>query len=282
MTGGYDELRMWAEMFADIDQEYTRQSNRVGVNGDGEIVRPLNVDAGPYIVHLQALKALRHQIGLDLVRCYRKTVPPSVIAWQRAEKGVGEHLMARLLGHLGPVDVATPKAWADNQAFDPSKPSSRTDNPKRVLIDQEPYRRSVSQLWAYCGVGDPTRKKRTGMSQEDAFKLGNPRLRTILWLIVDHVCMEPGRDIKELMASEDFGLGWVSDAKRRYRRIYEERRAETVKREHAGPCVRCGPSGKPAPDGSPWSKGHQHADALRIVGKEILRDLWLAAEATGG
>jgi hypothetical protein len=255
MTGGYDELRMWAEMFADIDQEYTRQSNRVGVNGDGEIVRPLNVDAGPYIVHLQALKALRHQIGLDLVRCYRKTVPPAVIAWQQAEKGVGEHLMARLLGHLGPVDVATPKAWADNQAFDPSKPSSRTDNPKRVLIDQEPYRRTVSQLWAYCGVGDPTRKKRTGMSQEDAFKLGNPTAKMLLWNLAVACVRSTGH----------------------YREVYDKRRFATTDREHAAPCVRCGPSGHPAETGSPWSKGHQHADALRIVGKEILRDLWLAA-----
>ncbi len=46
---------------------------------------------------------------------------------------------------------------------------------------------------------------------------------------------------------------------------------------HTVECVRCGPSGKPAQPGSPWSKGHQHAHALRVVGKEILRDLWVVS-----
>ena len=31
--------------------------------------------------------------------------------------------------------------------------------------------------------------------------------------------------------------------------------------------------------GSPWSKGHIHAHALRIVGKELLRDMWLVRRA---
>lgn len=32
--------------------------------------------------------------------------------------------------------------------------------------------------------------------------------------------------------------------------------------------------GKPAQPGTPWNPGHQHAHALRVTGKEILRDLW--------
>jgi len=43
------------------------------------------------------------------------------------------------------------------------------------------------------------------------------------------------------------------------------------------PCVRCGPSGKPALPGSDWSAGHRHADALRVTAKEILKGLWLAS-----
>ena len=63
----------------------------------------------------------------------------------------------------------------------------------------------------------------------------------------------------------------------RWRDVYDARRAVTTERLHAAPCVRCGPSGKSASTGSPWSLGHQHADALRIVSKEILKDLWRAA-----
>ena len=43
-------------------------------------------------------------------------------------------------------------------------------------------------------------------------------------------------------------------------------------------CKRCGPSGRPALPGSPWSDAHRHADALRVTGKEFLRLLWREAE----
>lgn len=42
-----------------------------------------------------------------------------------------------------------------------------------------------------------------------------------------------------------------------------------------GDDVRCGPAGKPAPEGSPLSDGHKHARAIRITAKAILRDLWI-------
>lgn len=34
-----------------------------------------------------------------------------------------------------------------------------------------------------------------------------------------------------------------------------------------------------AAPGSPWSDAHRHADALRIVGKRFLIDLWVASRA---
>lgn len=62
-----------------------------------------------------------------------------------------------------------------------------------------------------------------------------------------------------------------------YRDVYEDARERYGDRVHAVECVRCGPSGKPALVGSPWSAAHQHAASLRLVGKELLRDLWIAA-----
>jgi hypothetical protein len=61
------------------------------------------------------------------------------------------------------------------------------------------------------------------------------------------------------------------------RETYDKRKAATEGRVHATECVRCGPSGKPAQAGSPWSDAHRHADALRIVSKELLKQLWRAA-----
>jgi hypothetical protein len=63
-------------------------------------------------------------------------------------------------------------------------------------------------------------------------------------------------------------------AKGYYRTVYEAARENAAEKVHGTDCVRCGPSGKPALAGTPWSAAHQHAHGLRIVGKEILRDMW--------
>jgi hypothetical protein len=61
-----------------------------------------------------------------------------------------------------------------------------------------------------------------------------------------------------------------------YRGLYDRRKAATADRIHRVPCPQCDGKGATA-DGTPWRDGHRHADALRIVAKAILRDLWLAA-----
>ncbi len=63
----------------------------------------------------------------------------------------------------------------------------------------------------------------------------------------------------------------------KYGQVYLDARERLATRTHGSECKRCGPGGKPALPGSPLSKGHQYPAALRKVGKEILRDLWLAA-----
>ncbi len=62
-----------------------------------------------------------------------------------------------------------------------------------------------------------------------------------------------------------------------YRVVYDDGRIKYAEAVHAVPCVRCGPAGKPAPEGSPLSEGHKGARAVRLVSKAILRDLWIAA-----
>lgn len=109
--------------------------------------------------------------------------------------------------------------------------------------------RLVSELWQYTGHGDPARsRRRKGQHVEYS-----PTAKTRTWLVAV-ACMKQH-------ASP-------------YRVVYEKRKANTEGRLHATPCIRCGPSGSPAPADSPWSDGHRHADALRVTGKAILRDLW--------
>ena len=185
---------------------------------------------------VDAIKALEHQGELQLNRLMRKH---PLGPWVKAQRGIGEKQAARLLGIIGDPYI-----------------NAATGQP-----------RTVSQLWAYCGLHTlPAR--------------------------------HPGSDTQMSLAGGEYNVAarrrkgekanWSDDAKKRawliavscmkaggpYRDVYDTRKAATEGRVHAAECVRCGPAGKPAQIGSPWSDGHRHADALRITSKAILRDLW--------
>jgi transposase len=146
----------------------------------------------------EATAALLHAEGLaqrELIRLWRQH---HLAPWAKSIRGVGEKSMARLIAEIG----------------DPS------DRP------------NVAKLWSYCGL-NPERKRRKGMSQEDALACGNPRARKQLWLIATRMLMSGNRD------------------------IYDARREATAARE--------------------WTDGHKHNDALRIVAKEFVKQLWIAS-----
>jgi hypothetical protein len=109
--------------------------------------------------------------------------------------------------------------------------------------------RRVSDLWSYCGVGDASKQIRK--RGERANWSATAKFRS--WLIAQKCMM--------ILSSP-------------YRPLYEQARAHYAEAVHEQPCVRCGPSGKPAPAGSPLSLAHQHARGIRAVQKELLKDLW--------
>ncbi len=231
----YKELRLYAEMFFDVQEFRKAAENKVRSQSvDAKIV------ADKALEHYQQAE---HDMSLQMRRCLRRTAPAPVLTWLKAEKGIGEHLLARLLGAIGDPRVATPYHWEG------------TGKANRILVADESYERTVSQLWSYCGHGDPERKRYAKMDAEDALACGNPTAKMLVWNMATACMKTTGH----------------------YREVYDKRRFVTAERVHASYCVRCGPSGKPAEEGSLWPKAHQHADALRIVGKEILRDLWVVA-----
>lgn len=232
-VGGWLELRIWAEMFDDAQKARIANANRAERGG---------VDPLVYQSHLKALEAAEHQCGLAMRHRLRRVASPQIIEWQKNTKGIGEHLLARLLGHLGHPVWATPHHWEGQ-------------GNKQVLITDPPFERTVGQLWQYCGHGAPARKTK-GMTAAQLAAQGDPSLKMIVHLISE-ACMKT-------MSSP-------------YRLVYEDARITYADKTHTATCVRCGPSGKPAQIGDPWSAGHQHAAALRRVGKEFLRDLWRVA-----
>ncbi|GAA4923889.1 hypothetical protein [Nesterenkonia rhizosphaerae] len=115
--------------------------------------------------------------------------------------------------------------------------------------------RTVSQLWAYCGLHTlpATDQYNVAARRKKGVQANwNDDAKKRVWLIANSILKAGGP----------------------WREVYDRRKAATEGRVHQAECVRCGPSGKPAQPGSPWSDGHRHADALRIMGKELLKGLW--------
>jgi len=207
----YLELRMLAECFEDAQKARISCGLRMG---SGTVAPDF------YVAMEAAQKAVEHLAALELHRCYRRTVDPEIVAWQKAERGVGEHMLSRLFGVIAhPVHTTV----------------HRHEGPEREVVVVGEMDRSVSQLWSYCGHGDPERKRRSGMSQEAALSLGSPRAKMLVHLIAESIVKARGP----------------------LRQVYDDRRYATADRD--------------------WTPMHKHNDALRLLGKAFLKDLWLAA-----
>jgi hypothetical protein len=248
---GWLELRLCADLFdrAQTERISTENIIRTPLNGG-------NIDPAFFNEHINRLTTTEHQAKLMLRRCYKRVVPATIRAWETESTGIGLHLIARLLGRVGAPDTAIVHYWEGAGAT-------------RTLMEEPARPRTIGQLWQLCGHGDPARRITKGMTADQLAAVGNPHCKMVVHLLAESAIKEPGRKIDELLDGTADG-----DASWPYRIVYEHRRLVTVDRVHAGPCVRCGPSGKPALEGTPWSKGHQHGDGLRVVGKELLRDLW--------
>jgi hypothetical protein len=165
--------------------------------------------------------------------------------------GIGEKQCARLLACIGDP------YWNDS-----------TDQP-----------RTLRPLWRFCGLDVVPADAQSSDDSQVVLGVGvaprkqrgqlvtwNPEARQRVWLIAES-CMKNRNSA--------------------YRPVYDAARIKYADAVHGAPCIRCGPKGKPAQAGSPLSNGHQHARGLRLIAKEILRDLWREAkriheEATPG
>ena len=111
--------------------------------------------------------------------------------------------------------------------------------------------RTVSELWAYCGfdVRNGVAPKRMRGQQSNWSEDARKRV----WVIAS--------------AMPKFAGG-------HYEQVYRAAREKYADATHSTECVRCGPSGKPAQPDTDLSDGHKHARAVRIVAKELLKDIW--------
>ena len=231
---------MCADVVDDLEKVKIANENRLrtltmdGENGHGMSSDHPDVKRLADIV--AALSAAEHQAVLNLQRSMRKhPLGPFV----KNSKGIGEKQAARLL-----ASIRDPY-WND--------------------LHERP--RKLRELYRFCGMdvvntsaqhsNDSPLKVGTGVApskQRGERVHWSPDARMRLWLIASKCVM--------------VGHGGP------YRAIYDEGRAKYADAVHTTECKRCGPKGKPALEGSPLSAAHQHARAIRLIAKAILRDLW--------
>lgn len=257
-----------------------RQLTRSVLDSDGE-ERGFGLDeTHPDVENLAALVDLLGQVEHQAVlQLQRKMRAHPLGPWIKTQKGVGDKQAARLLATIG--------------------------DPYWNTLHDRP--RTVSELWAYCGLHTlPAGQGR--VDTQPPYASRKPDLPAGQSCGDTHVVSADGESSpvggdpsQWILDIHPAGAGvaarrrkgqkanWSSAAKSRAyliaesmlragnREVYDRRKTATEGRLHAVECVRCGPKGKPALPGSPWSDGHRHADALRIVSKELLKELWREA-----
>lgn len=239
-----------------------RQATRSTEDADGE-VRGLGLPQdGPEVAAVrsaaESLAKLEHAVILDLQRAMRRH---PLGGWQKQALGVGEKQLARLLAATG--------------------------DPFWNTLHDRP--RTVSELWAYCGLhtlpaGQGIRDDHSSSTSRDQTAVPPP----------DHSGFDAQpRSIRgAARRTKGQRANWSTVAKTRayliaescvkqtrspYRQVYDKRRSVTAGRVHDRPCPQCNGAGHKELEATPWRPGHQHADAMRIVSKAVLRDLWRAA-----
>jgi hypothetical protein len=272
-------LALAADVLDDIERVRTANENRLRQmtrsveDSDGEL-RGFGYDeTHPDVARLAAivemLRKVEHDATLQLQRQLRRH---PLGAWVKATKGVGEKQGARLLAAIGDPYINSAKGTP----------------------------RTVSALWAYCGLHvvpafDPGRTDTQGRNvegrdssgpghhQDDVAQLvlagaapkrrkgeranWSTRAKTKAYLIAEACMKQLSSHCRTGQLTLDGQVVLAGPAVRHtddcacspYRVVYDQRRAHTATSR---------------PD---WTDGHSHNDALRVVSKEILKDLWRAA-----
>ena len=268
-----ETIRTLGRLLDDLERVRIMNSNRIGAlqRSYGEPLPHLLEIANP-------LTQAEHLAELELVRAWRRH---PLAPWAKHVKGLGEKSVARLIAEIGDPSIGSRGHWEvsttspetngshssnDDQSVDASEdekePTGKAPRNRTWVID-EYFDRTVSQLWAYCGVGDPARNRiPRDAIQAEILKRGKPRAKKQMYLIATGLLKSGIRDGSPITP---WGEEYVAA-----RQKYEDR-------IHDRDCPPC--HAKP---GDPWKPGHQHMAALRKVEKELLKEMWKEARRLRG
>lgn len=256
-------MGMLAQQLNDLEGLRKAQANRILIlirkepDKDGELRGFALPEDNPAVRTMSALfdgtAALEHETVLALQKTMRQH---PLGAWQRSQKGVGEKTLARLLAVIG--------------------------DPYIRLDTREP--RTVSQLWAYCGL-------HTLPSSHSV--LGDQRSHAAGALTFEnsHGCHDAQTDSAVLgsfvAAKRRKGVkcNWSTEAKTRAYLISEALVKAGVRKDDDGARYALTEYGQlyidrrnhTAATHPEWTPAHSQNDAMRILSKRLLRNLWRAA-----
>lgn len=227
-------LRVLAATLDDLQQMRIMTGNRIAA------AEREHGDALPHLYEsLEPLLDAEHRAELMLKRVWRRH---PLAPWARTVPGCGEKLIARLIALTGEPSLRAVGHWA------------LTETNRRVWVIERYEERTAGQLLAYCGHGDPARTiHKRGMTQQELFKQGNPSAKVATWKL---------------------GYQFMRTPASPYRNLYLAERHRYANKTHDRACVRCGPPGRPALPGTPWTPNHKHNAAIRNTSHAFLTDLW--------
>lgn len=268
-------LALAADVLDDLERVRIANANRLRIlttteaDEDGE-QRGFGLDEShPDVARLSAivdmLGKVEHDATLNLQRHMRRH---PLHPWAKSMRGVGDKQVARLLAAIGDPYIR-PEIVREDGTVVPSGP------------------RTVSALWAYCGLhvlpaGGPRGSDTHGLSAAGRDRVGG----------------DPGRgegDTQTTAAgvapkrARGQKANWSATAKTKAYLIALSCLKQLVKPctgdAHTDDCA-CSPyrvvydrrrvhTAETHPE---WTDGHSHNDALRVSAKAILRDLWREAK----
>jgi len=249
-------LALAAEVLDDLERVRIANANRLRIlttteaDADGE-QRGFGLDnSHPDVARLAAivdmLGKVEHDATLNLQRHMRRH---PLGPWAKAQRGIGEKQVARLLAAIGDPYIRPEIAREDGTVV-PAGP------------------RTVSALWAYCGLhvlplgGDPSPGAGDTLDPPAGVAPKRARGQRANWstaaktkaYLIALSCLKQ-------LVKPCTGEAHTDDCQcSPYRVTYDQRRAHTAGTR---------------PD---WTDGHSHNDGLRVAAKAILRDLWREAK----
>lgn len=288
MNASYGRLQMAADVLSDLEririmnENRLRQLTRSEEDSDGghrgfglgidqpdvqrlaALVRQMRCDSA-LVADLTGERPGKHAgccLEHEAERNLEKTLAGVPLgAFASTITGLGAKQFGRLLGATGDPYLRT-AVYLDDGSLMPGTGCPRT----------------LSQWHAYCGHGDPERRRRKGMTQDEARALGKPDAKMRTRLIAEQFIRYTGKPDQNGKPTPHSP----------YYEIYQTARLEYETRVHERECLnssRISPNGCGTRDhpewgslGSPWRPGHQHAAALRLTGKQFLDDLYAEAK----